>query len=51
MRNRGEIVAASYFQLRGEKKDDHLASKRVSKHGFTFRVINLLCLLNLIKHR
>ena len=25
-----------------------LASKRVSKHGFTFIVVNLLCLL---KHR
>ena len=28
-----------------------LASKRVSKHGFTFEVVNLLCLLKLIKHR
>ena len=28
-----------------------LASKRVSKHGFTFKVVNLLCLLKLIKRR
>ena len=27
-----------------------LASKRVSEHGFTFKVVNL-CLLKLIKHR
>ena len=27
-----------------------LASKRVSKHS-TFKVVNLLCLLKLIKHR
>ena len=26
MRNRVEIVAASYFQLRGEKNDDHVVS-------------------------
>ena len=32
MRNRGEIVFASYFQF----KRWFLASKRVSKHGFTF---------------
>ena len=28
-----------------------LASKRVSKHSFTFKDVNLLCLLKLIKHR
>ena len=27
-----------------------LALKRVSKHDFTFKVVNLLCLLKLIKH-
>ena len=26
-------------------------ASRVSKHGFTFQVVNLLCLLKLIKHR
>ena len=28
-----------------------LASKRVSYYGFTLNVVNLLCLLKLIKHR
>ena len=28
-----------------------LASKRVSENGFTFKVVDLLCLLKLIKHR
>ena len=28
-----------------------VASKRVSKHGFTFTVVNLLCLLKLIMYR
>ena len=41
MRNRGEIVFASYFQFKGEKNMIilFLASKRVSKHGFTFKLL------------
>ena len=27
-----------------------LASKRVPKHGFSFKVVNLLCLLKLINY-
>ena len=52
MRNRGERVVAS-FSLKGDKNMIILIlpSKRVSKHGFTFKVVNLLCLLKLIKHR
>ena len=41
------------FSLKGDKNMIILIlpSKRVSKHGFTFKVVNLLCLLKLIKHR